>query len=209
MYDRIEWKFKTELKRFLRANQDKTEYDFLIYEMDLFKKKKEELECQLGELTTEKWKKENPEYKKFKEASPELMREWFERRVMNQKQIIQKEIDLVQYYIVDYGIRLNRLPIPKTEIIDLSNSNGTEKIIFLEKLGVLDYLKNKEPFNRSTNALASVISGFTGIDSKTVQSYINPINNPTVIQKNNPLNSKKTVQRVNQKLLNIGFKTLN
>jgi len=90
--------------------------------------------------------------------------------------------------------------------IDLSDVKGTEKIIFLYKMGVFDFLKEQEPFKSSKNLLASAISGITGIDVKTVQSYINPIDNPTrVEQKNNPLNSTKTVDKVIQKLNSIGY----
>jgi hypothetical protein len=76
----------------------------------------------------------------------------------------------------------------------------------LYKLGVFDFLKEKEPFNMSTNLLASAISGITGIDAKTVQSYINPIDNPTVNQKNNPLETKSKVDKIEQKLMSLGFK---
>lgn len=89
--------------------------------------------------------------------------------------------------------------------IDLSDTKGTEKIIILYKMGVFDFLRNQEPFNRSTNLLASAISGITGIDAKTIQSYINPIDNPKTEQKNNPLNSSKTVNKVIQKLNSLGY----
>jgi hypothetical protein len=90
--------------------------------------------------------------------------------------------------------------------IDLSDTKATEKIVMLHKLGVLDFLRNKEPFNLSINSLATALSGITGIDSKTIQSYINPIYSNRTNQKNNPLNSIKTVDKVDQKLISIGFK---
>ncbi len=45
--------------------------------------------------------------------------------------------------------------------IDLSDTNNTEKIIMLTQLGILDFLKEQQPF-LNVNALASVISGITG-----------------------------------------------
>ncbi|WP_179344224.1 hypothetical protein [Winogradskyella ursingii] len=90
-------------------------------------------------------------------------------------------------------------------LIDLSESKGTEKIIMLQQLGVLDFLKSKQPFIQSTNKLAEAISGFTGINSGTVQSYINPMNDNTTNQKNNPMTKLKTVTKVNQKLISIGY----
>jgi len=94
---------------------------------------------------------------------------------------------------------------PHLNLIDLSDSSGTEKIIMLEKLGVLAFLKKQEPFKGSTNKLAIVVSGFTGIKSKTVQSYINPIFSNEADQKNNPLISEKTVNKVKIKLSNLGY----
>ena len=109
--------------------------------------------------------------------------------------------------LINKGINSNELNNKEDIAIDLSDSKGTEKIIMLEKLGVLKFLKSKEPFNLSTNVLASAISGFTGIKAQTVQSYINPMQNPSVNQKNNPLESEKTIKKVTQKLKNIGFKS--
>ncbi|MCF6348708.1 MAG: hypothetical protein L3J20_10480 [Flavobacteriaceae bacterium] len=102
--------------------------------------------------------------------------------------------------------------IPRTEIneptlIDNSNTKGTEKIIYLKELGILDYLLTKEPFNLSTNALANVLSSITGEKPQTLQSYLNPITSPTAGQDNNPLNNIKNVEKVKQSLINVGFKT--
>ena len=110
-------------------------------------------------------------------------------------------------FIIAYMEELNQIGQSKDLPIDLSNSKGNEKIILLEKLGVLNFLKEQVPFNMSKNALASVISGFTGMKLETVQSYINPINNPGVNQKNNPLSKPKTVKKVIEKLNNIGYNT--
>jgi hypothetical protein len=90
--------------------------------------------------------------------------------------------------------------------VDLCETRATEKIIMLYKLGVFEFLKTKEPFNLSTNALASAISGITGINVKTVQSYINPIGKTSVDQKNNPLMREKVVNKISQKLISIGYK---
>lgn len=93
------------------------------------------------------------------------------------------------------------------EEIDLSDTNGAEKIVLLQKLGILGYLKTQQPFDTSTNLLASAISGITGMNANTVQSYINPIDNPTVSQKNNPLKRDRIVNKVIKKLSLINFKS--
>ncbi|HEX8013751.1 MAG TPA: hypothetical protein VF465_00830 [Flavobacterium sp.] len=91
------------------------------------------------------------------------------------------------------------------ESIDLSDTSTTEKIIYLKKLGVLDFLKDKQPFLSSTNKLATVLSAITGARSTTIQSMINPIFSKNIDDKNNPLNSEKTVKKVENRLTDIDY----
>ncbi|WP_289024361.1 hypothetical protein [uncultured Salegentibacter sp.] len=90
--------------------------------------------------------------------------------------------------------------------VDLSGTIGTEKIIFLQELGILDKLRATEPFQSSTMALATAISALTGINATTVQSYLNPIVNSQAKQTNNPLKSNMKVEKVKQTLINLGYK---
>jgi len=127
------------------------------------------------------------------------------------KSIIENRVlPLIEFIIVEIELTLKSSTPKKTiieneKIIDFSDSKGTEKIIILSQLGILDFLKEKQPFNVSTNALASALSGVTGIKTGTLQSYINPIFNPNIEQKNNPLKKEKSVTKINQKLISIGF----
>jgi hypothetical protein len=93
--------------------------------------------------------------------------------------------------------------LPDFESLDLSDTTAVEKIIYLEKLGVLDFLRSKQHI--STNGLASALSAITGENIKTLQSMLNPIFNKQAGQKNNPLESTKTVQKVKKHLNDIGF----
>lgn len=120
---------------------------------------------------------------------------------------MQFNTDIVEH--IESSIReafnQSKVDVEDEVAIDLSDNRGTEKVIMLYKLGVLDFLKEQEPFNLSTNRLASALSGITGIDTKTIQSYINPIISEGVSQKNNPLMKEKNVQKVTQTLIEIGF----
>lgn len=89
--------------------------------------------------------------------------------------------------------------------MELFTANKSEKIVYLEQLGVLNFLRGKEPFNTSTNALAQAVSRFTGIKTGTVQSYLNPMNNSDLNQKNNPLTNKR-IDKIKDELLKLGFK---
>jgi|SRR5690554_1239821 len=95
--------------------------------------------------------------------------------------------------------------IERENLLDFSDNKATEKIIFLKKLGVLDFLRDKDLFRASTNKLAEYLSAVTGEKSTTLQSYLNPIVSANISQKNNPLSNSKNVKKVEQILINSGF----
>mgnify|MGYP003402993325 CR=1 FL=1 len=77
----------------------------------------------------------------------------------------QEVIDFIRVKIAEckYG---------KTEAeeveIDLCETNGREKIIYLQKMGIIDFLRTKTPFNTNTHSLASFLSGITGIKTSSI-----------------------------------------
>lgn len=91
------------------------------------------------------------------------------------------------------------------EAIDLSDTTATEKIIYLHKLGVIDFLRKQQPFQSSINSLATILSAVTGEKSGTIQSMLNAMLSKNVNDKNNPLNSRKPTNKVTQQLNQIGF----
>ncbi len=93
----------------------------------------------------------------------------------------------------------------KSNIEILESVKATEKIIYLHELGVLDFLKNKSPFNTDTNLLAEVLSKVLEERQTTIQSYLNPIYSPGVNQRNNPLNNPTTKNKIKTHLAGIGF----
>ena len=92
-------------------------------------------------------------------------------------------------------------------ILDYSDTTITEKIIYLHRLGVLDFLKSKLSIMASTNLMAKYLSAITGHKAGTIQSYINPIYSKNAIQKSNPLRKEKNVEKVGQNLIEMGFRT--
>lgn len=88
---------------------------------------------------------------------------------------------------------------------DLSDNSATEKIIYLQKLGVIDFLRTKKPFNTSINSLATILSAVTGTKNTTIQPMLNAMLGNNVEQKNNPLKSQKPLNKVNNQLIQIGF----
>jgi hypothetical protein len=91
------------------------------------------------------------------------------------------------------------------EPIDLSNTKAIDKILYLHKLGIIDFLRRQQPFSTSVNSLATILSTITGEKSNTLQPMLNPMLSKKVDDSNNPLNSTKAVERVESQLINIGF----
>lgn len=127
--------------------------------------------------------------------------QYIERQVEIKRSRATKSLKIEEFILEKLQIKLDRLP----KELDFSAPRGTEKIIMLHQLGILDFLKEKEPFNLSTNALASVISWITGEKREVMQSYLNPIFSKNVSQKNNPLKTKSTVKKIKHKLILIGY----
>lgn len=93
--------------------------------------------------------------------------------------------------------------------LDYFSNSQAERIVFLHKLGILEYLQKimiEELHGFSTNKLAEIVSTFTGIEQKTAQSYLNSMFTKDAVQKNNPL-TKNNLERVKTKLQNIGYNT--
>mgnify|MGYP003384412808 CR=1 FL=1 len=89
--------------------------------------------------------------------------------------------------------------------LDLSSENASKKIIYLQELGIIDFLRSFTQPAPNNNQIASILSAITGIKASTIQSYINPIGNEYVSQKNNPYNNTNNVEEVKNKIISSGF----
>lgn len=94
-------------------------------------------------------------------------------------------------------------PFVGVKITDYSDTNAKEKIIFLNELGILNFLWEKHP-NLSNYKIAEVLSAITGVKATTIQSYTNPIySGSRVAQDKNPMEDEKLVAVVKKKLLDM------
>jgi hypothetical protein len=117
------------------------------------------------------------------------------------KHFLEKEFEKDEYKTGTKSI----LGKKEETLSDYSQSRLTEKIIALNEAGVLDFLRNKEPFNFSVNRLAEFLSLCLGEKTTSIQSYINAIINNSD-QSKSPYNTTRTVEEVKQKLIKIGLK---
>ncbi len=89
---------------------------------------------------------------------------------------------------------------------DVISMSISMKIIYLEKLGIIEFLRKEEPFIMSLNSLAKVFSRIIGAKPATVQPYLNAMLGRDVNTKNNPLNSESNVESVEYFLSKLGYK---
>ena len=88
--------------------------------------------------------------------------------------------------------------VPETEPLDLSNTSAVEKIIYLNELGIIDFLRSKPEFMGSTNLMATFLSAITAEKPGTLQTSINRLINNDTEDKNHPYKTKGTVNKIRQ-----------
>ncbi len=91
------------------------------------------------------------------------------------------------------------------ELIDEFNIPIVKRIIYLHKLGIIEFLRKEKPFNTSINSMANVLSGIIDAKPTTIQPLLNIMLNDDYENPKNPLNSRKNVNDVEGKLLKIGY----
>jgi hypothetical protein len=110
------------------------------------------------------------------------------------------------------GIALSRLAKNKEEplgvyeeLLEEYNAPIVKRIIYLEKLGILEFLRKSSPFSTSVNMMANILGSIIDAKPSSIQPLLNPLLNGDVDNKNNPLLSKKNVLSVETYLTNIGY----
>lgn len=95
--------------------------------------------------------------------------------------------------------------IKEPDPLDLSDSNAVEKIIYLNELGIIDFLRTKAKAGISNGGLASVLSGITGVKPETLKPSLNRLSNNDTADKNHPYSTQKTVDKIKIFLTKLGF----
>jgi len=94
----------------------------------------------------------------------------------------------------------------ESEALDLSDTSAVEKIIYLNELGIIDFLKTKPEFIGSTNLMATFLSAITAVKASTLQTSLNRLINEDTTDKNHPYRTTKTVSKVRQTLIDKNIK---
>lgn len=88
---------------------------------------------------------------------------------------------------------------------DFSNNEDKEKLIILEKLKIIDYIKSIQTKPETISHTAEILSAITGINSTTLYTYLRPMlnanrddndKNSPYKNRDNVLNANKTIQKL-------------
>ena len=96
--------------------------------------------------------------------------------------------------------------IIEPEPLDLSKTSAVEKIIYLNELGIIDFLRAKPEFMGSTNLMAAFLSAITDEKAATLQTSLNRLINNDTDDKNHPYKAIGTVNKIKQTFINKNIK---
>jgi hypothetical protein len=136
-----------------------------------------------------------------------------QREFENQKQEILRIID---NEIRDEKEKQNLLrlqsnqpqqPITAPEL-DISDNSPKERIIILEKLGIINHIKNIQKDPNTISHTSEILSAITGIKSKTLNTYLHPMLQPNRddTDKNSPYYNPDNLLNANKTLQNLKIK---
>lgn len=94
--------------------------------------------------------------------------------------------------------------------VDFSDNADKVKLIMLEKLGVIDYIRKIQMHPDKILHTSEILSSFTGISSKTLNSYLNPMlqSYRNDNDKNSPYKNQDNVEKAERELVKLKIKNI-
>jgi hypothetical protein len=121
-------------------------------------------------------------------------------------EICNYDIMLIEEVYEKFNIEGDQPQKLEPEPFDLSDTSAVEKIIYLNELGIIDFLRTKTEFIGSTNLMATVLSAITDVKASTLQTSLNRLINNDTADKNHPYRTQKTVDKVRQTFIDKNIK---
>ena len=99
---------------------------------------------------------------------------------------------------------------PETPELDFSNNSDKVKLIMLEKLGVIDYIKTIQTKPETISHTSEILSTITGIPTKTLNTYLYPMIRPhrDDDDKNSPYKNPENREKAERELIKLKIKNI-
>lgn len=194
--------YDMELMSFLNKNEGKKEIDFINHQEkirkelleDITKKTDDDLRIEI----------ENDFKTKGREIAPENVEYLLQVKKEKTNQIISRtKRELLS--LNNYKERLNGFNFEEYDSLNSSDSSAVKKIIYLNELGIIDFLRTKTKVGISNGNLASALSEITGVKASTIKSSLNRLPKDHKIDNKHPYYTTKTVDNVKNHLIKLGF----
>ena len=94
--------------------------------------------------------------------------------------------------------------------LDFSDNSDKVKLIMLEKLGVIKYIKSIQTKPETISHTSEILSAITGIPSTTLNSYLNPMIRPyrDDQDKNSPYKNPENLVKAEKELIKLKIKNI-
>lgn len=120
----------------------------------------------------------------------------------------KKEIRINDIEFIESIFEINNFIEPQEydpDSHDLPHVKGVDKIIYLNELGIIDFLRTKT-IGISNDKLAELLSKITSESSGNLRSYLNRLPKDPKIDIKHPYHNEKKITKIKEKLKNWGFK---
>jgi hypothetical protein len=124
-------------------------------------------------------------------------------------EFIDEKIQDEKINLLRYSNNTNTNPTQKIENeipeYDFSDNEDKVKLIILEKLGVIEYIKSIQQKPATISHTAEILSTFTGIKSGSLYTYLRPMicNVRDDKDKNSPYNNAENLPKANRQILKL------
>lgn len=124
---------------------------------------------------------------------------------------IEREIETEKQNLLRFqGVKTDTPEQPETPELDFSDNTDKVKLIMLEKLGVIDYIKTIQTKPKTISHTSEILSTITGIPSKTLNTYLYPMIRPhrDDDDKNSPYKNPENREKAERELIKLKIKNI-
>lgn len=99
----------------------------------------------------------------------------------------------------------------ETPELDFSDNSDKVKLIMLEKLGIIEYIKTIQTKPNTISHTSEILSAITGIETKTLNTYLYPMLRPyrDDDDKNSPYKNPENLEKAERELIKLKIKNTN
>lgn len=126
-------------------------------------------------------------------------------------EFIKSEIELEKKILERFQPQQTTAPELGNPELDFSDNSDKVKLIMLEKLGIIEYIKTIQTKPNTISHTSEILSAITGIETKTLNTYLYPMLRPyrDDEDKNSPYKNPENLEKAERELIKLKIKNTN